>query len=173
MRGAPPREEEPMEKETRGTKWRTAWRRISRRLLSGGRTACGERHRPPRGSPGMTLIEIMVVIAIIGLIAGAVTFLVIPRFKKAKEGTAKILVEKVYNAAAEYYTIAPPGQGCPTLDDLVREDLLKEQQTKDQWGNPLQISCAGDVVEEVRSAGADGNMGNDDDILFSEKKESR
>ena len=119
----------------------------------------------------MTLIEIMVVIAIIGLIAGAVTFLVIPRFKKAKEGTARILVEKVYNAAAEYYTVAPPGGGCPSLDDLVREDLLKKEQTKDQWGNELDISCASDVVDEVRSAGADGSMGNDDDIFYSEKQE--
>ena len=162
-----------MEKETWGTKWRAAWRRISRRLLAGERGAKSEERRAKSASLGMTLIEIMVVIAIIGLIAGAVTFLVIPRFKKAKEGTAKILVEKVYNAAAEYYTIAPPGQGCPTLDDLVREDLLKEQQTKDQWGNPLELSCAGDVIDDVRSAGADGNMGSEDDIVFSEKKESR
>ena len=152
--------------------WRQVWRRAAARF--GIRSAARPLDRSPRGrspSPGMTLIEIMVVIAIIGLIAGAVTFLVIPRFKKAKEGTARILVEKVYNAAAEYYTVAPPGGGCPSLDDLVREDLLKKEQTKDQWGNELDISCASDVVDEVRSAGADGSMGNDDDIFYSEKQE--
>ncbi|MBN1773353.1 MAG: type II secretion system protein [Deltaproteobacteria bacterium] len=141
-------------------------RRLLRRLRPGGRAA-RETQR------GMTLIEIMVVIAIIGLLMGAVAFLVIPRFTKAKEGTAKILVEKVYNAAAEYYTIAPPGGGCPTLEDLVREDLIKEEQTNDQWGNPLEITCMGDVVESVTSAGKDGQMGNDDDISFSESRSER
>ena len=119
----------------------------------------------------MTLIEIMVVIAIIGLIMGAVAFLVIPRFQQSKDKVAGILVQKVYNAAAEYYTIAPPGGGCPTLDDLTRENLIKRDQTKDPWGKEMQISCEGDVVSEVRSSGKDTNMGNDDDIFYSEKQE--
>ena len=139
-----------------------AWRLL--RPARPGRQAARDAQR------GMTLIEIMVVIAIIGLLMGAVAFLVVPRFTKAKEGTAKILVEKVYNAAAEYYTIAPPGNGCPTLEDLVREDLIKEEQIKDQWGNPLEITCTGDVVESVVSAGKDGQMGSEDDISFSESK---
>jgi general secretion pathway protein G len=147
---------------------RSALRRVWR-LLRRDRLA----RRAAAAQRGMTLIEIMVVIAIIGLLMGAVAFLVIPRFTKAKEGTAKILVEKVYNAAAEYYTIAPPGGGCPTTEDLVREDLIKEEQTKDQWGNPLEIECAGDVVERVTSAGKDGQMGNDDDISYSESKGER
>jgi len=80
-------------------------------------------------------------------------------------------VQKVYNAAAEYYTIAPPGGGCPTLDDLTRENLIKREQTKDPWGKEMQISCEGDVVSEVRSSGKDTNMGNDDDISYSETQE--
>lgn len=152
---------------------RTAPHRVLRRALRRLRRWSPGRLDARTTQRGMTLIEIMVVIAIIGLLMGAVAFLVVPRFTKAKEGTAKILVEKVYNAAAEYYTIAPPGGGCPTLEDLVREDLIKEEQTKDQWGNPLEIRCSGDVVESVTSAGKDGQMGNDDDITFSETRKER
>ena len=158
-------------------KWQPERCPAPRRTL---RRALRRPHLPWRGRRGdrtarrgMTLIEIMVVIAIIGLLMGAVAFLVVPRFTKAKEGTTRILVEKVYNAAAEYYTIAPPGSGCPTLEDLVREDLIKEEQTKDPWGHPLEIRCSGDVVESVTSAGKDGQMGNDDDITFSETRKER
>ena len=143
---------------------------LASRQLSSALSAARPLDHSPRRSPSRHDADRINSIAIIGLIAGAVT-LVIPRFKKAKEGTARILVEMVYNAAAEYYTVAPPGGGCPSLDDLVREDLLKKEQTKDQWGNELDISCASDVVDEVRSAGADGSMGNDDDIFYSEKQE--
>jgi general secretion pathway protein G len=119
----------------------------------------------------MTLIEIMVVIAIIGMIMGAVAVAVVARTKKAKEGTARIKAQKVYEAAAEFYISAPPGTGCPTLEDLIQAEVIKAAQTKDDWGREFEIRCEGDVVSEVRSAGADGNPGNDDDIVFSEQQE--
>ncbi len=100
--------------ERRESRMRRAWRRAWREWARMGRAASDPRSpQPGARSPfqGMTLIEIMVVIAIIGLIMGAVAFLVIPRFQQSKEKVAAILVQKVYNAAAEYYTIAPPGGG--------------------------------------------------------------
>jgi len=183
-----------MENGEKGEQGGVAWRRMARRAWrdwarTGRRSAMagpdsrtpapqglgdrlGAEHPEPRiPLQGMTLIEIMVVIAIIGLIMGAVAFLVIPRFQQSKEKVAGILVQKVYNAAAEYYTIAPPGGRCPTLDDLTRENLIKREQTKDPWGKEMQISCEGDVVSEVRSSGKDTNMGNDDDISYSETQE--
>jgi len=171
-----------MENEQRGRRRESMMRRALRRAwrdwmrVGGRRQGVEASSRTPNPEPriplqGMTLIEIMVVIAIIGLIMGAVAFLVIPRFQQSKEKVAGILVQKVYNAAAEYYTIAPPGGGCPTLDDLTRENLIKREQTKDPWGKEMQISCEGDVVSEVRSSGKDGSMGNDDDISYSESQE--
>jgi hypothetical protein len=80
---------------------------------------------------------------------------------------AAILAERIYDAATVYYTMVPAGKGCPTLEDLVREDLIETRHTTDPWGHPPQIRCAGDVVDEVRSAGPDGNPGTEDDIPFS------
>lgn len=85
-----------------------------------------------------------------------------------QRNVAQILTEKVYNAAAEYYTIAPPGMGCPGLGDLVREGLIQPEQSRDPWGTQLKILCTGDVVGEVRSAGPDRIFSSDDDLFYDE-----
>jgi prepilin-type N-terminal cleavage/methylation domain-containing protein len=112
---------------------------------------------------GMTLIEIMVVVAIIGIITAAVAFAVIPRFRRAQKNVTRIAVEKTHAAATEYYVTA--GR-CPSAETLADEELITGGQKKDQWGTLLQITCDGDLIE-VRSAGPDQSMGNDDDIFFN------
>jgi general secretion pathway protein G len=115
---------------------------------------------------GFTLIEVMIVILIIGLIAGAVGFGVVPKMKKAKIETAKMLVGKISQAAA--MSLSAPGGTCPKgIDDLVAQGDLTKSQAKDPWGTPFIFRCPGtkepDGVD-VASPGPDKKPGTEDDI---------
>jgi general secretion pathway protein G len=116
-------------------------------------------------SRGFTLIEVMIVIVIIGLIAGAVSFGVVPKLKKAKIETAKMVVGKIANAAG-----ASMGSNstCPKgIEELIAQGDLSKSQAKDPWGVPYSFKCPGlkevDGVD-VSSAGPDKQLGTPDDI---------
>jgi len=110
---------------------------------------------------GMTLIEIMIVLVIIGMIAGAVGFAVLPQLAKAKIKTTRTAAKAV-SGAAEIW-IADHG-GCPTVSDLIEDKILNTNQTtKDAWDHDFSIDCDGDGPV-ASSAGPDGQMGNDDDV---------
>lgn len=115
------------------------------------------RHR----QSGMTLIEIMIVLVIIGMIAGAVGFAVLPQLAKAKIKTTRAAAKAVTGAAEIW--IADHG-GCPTVSDLVEDKILNANNTtKDAWDNDFSIECSEDGPV-AQSAGPDGQMGNDDDV---------
>ena len=57
-----------------------------------------------RRSRGMTLIEIMVVITILGLIAAAVGVAVIPQLNAARRDRAELDIKNIQNALKLYYT---------------------------------------------------------------------
>lgn len=110
---------------------------------------------------GMTLIEIMIVLVIIGMIAGAVGFAVLPQLSKAKVKATRADAKNV-SAAAEMW-IAEHG-GCPTVNDLIEDKILNaKNRTVDAWENEFTIECEEDGPV-ARSAGPDGQMGNDDDV---------
>ena len=122
-----------------------------------------------RGGRGMTLIEIMVVVAIIGMILAAVVVAVVPALRRNKKETTKIRVQKIQSAAALYYE---QNNECPPDVKSLRDYGIGGNE-KDAWGHDLQISCTGGNVE-VRSAGDDGSFGNDDDVVAtSEEEEER
>ena len=114
---------------------------------------------------GFTLIEVMIVIVIIGLIAGAVSFGVVPKLKKAKIETAKMVVGKIANAAAANMGTS---SACPKgIEELIAQGDLTKSQMKDPWGTPFTFRCPGikdpDGVD-VSSAGPDKQPGTPDDI---------
>lgn len=110
---------------------------------------------------GMTLIEIMIVLVIIGMIAGAVGFAVLPQLAKAKIRATRADAKKV-SGAAELW-IAEHG-GCPSVSDLVEDKLLStKSRTMDAWDHEFSIECDEDGPVAT-SAGPDGQMGNDDDV---------
>ena len=114
---------------------------------------------------GFTLLEIMVVLAIIGLIVGSVGVMVFNRFKKAQVQTAKTRVTEISNATTQY--MLDNSNTCPrSLDDLVAQKYLKKG-LKDPWGKDFIFRCPGQSDTDgadVISAGPDKQEGTADDI---------
>jgi general secretion pathway protein G len=122
--------------------------------------------RARRGGGGFTLLEIMIVLAIIGLIAGAVSIAVIPKVKKAKIQAAQLGIKKIVGATESI--LAGPGASCPKgMEDLVSQGEIRKGDVNDPWGTPYTYRCPGTQSPEgvdVVSAGPDKKPGSEDDI---------
>ncbi|PTL80433.1 type II secretion system major pseudopilin GspG [Vitiosangium sp. GDMCC 1.1324] len=109
---------------------------------------------------GMTLIEIMVVITILGLIMAAVGVAVIPKLDEAKQDTARLDIANIHNALKLYYTkkgkYPDTGTG---LRALVETQNL-EKIPQDPWGHEyVYMNEGGKPV--IISYGADGTQGGE------------
>jgi general secretion pathway protein G len=128
------------------------------------RTSAHERFRRllARGAAGMTLIEIMVVVIIMGLIASAVGFGVFKFLAKAKIKTAEQEVQHI-RSAIQIYQNDHPDQ-CPTVDQMRTDGQLdRNASANDPWNHPFTINCDGENISVV-SMGPDGRAGTQDDI---------
>jgi general secretion pathway protein G len=111
---------------------------------------------------GMTLIEIMIVVVIMGLIASAVGIGVFNQAKKARVETSTTEARNIEHAVQLWQQDHP--NGCPTVVQLQNDRVLDSHaRSKDPWDNDYMISCEGGDVT-VRSKGPDGQEGTDDDI---------
>lgn len=111
---------------------------------------------------GVTLIEILIVLAIVGLIAGGVAVVAIPKFAQAQKDTAKTDTRTIH-PVAEKYRIDHPGQ-CPTVEQLRAEkEISATSKITDPWDTPYAIRCA-DEETYVLSFGPDKKEGTADDI---------
>jgi general secretion pathway protein G len=114
---------------------------------------------------GMTLIEIMVVIAIIGILSTAIGVGVVNYFKKAKVDATRAQLRTVSMAIDLY---AAENDFPTDLREVVETRLVKEKQLVDPWKqdiiytNPAQQSQ--DNAYDLCSKGPDKVEGNDDDI---------
>jgi general secretion pathway protein G len=113
--------------------------------------------RAPRG---MTLIEIMVVLVILGLIASAVVIAVFPQLQRARVDRTVLDIGniesalKLYNARKGKFPDTTTG-----LKALVDMEIL-DKMPKDAWGNDYVYTLeAGRPV--IISYGADGTAGGD------------
>ena len=113
---------------------------------------------------GFTLLEIMIVLAIMGLIVTGVSIKVFSQLKKAKTQAARIGVKKVGDAAARF--MAGAGAGCPKgIDELIAQGELSKSDAKDPWGSAYIFRCPGTQDTEgvdVVSWGPDKIESNDD-----------
>lgn len=122
---------------------------------------CAERKRKHKRQQGMTLVEIMIVMAIIALIAGAAGFALIPQFTKAKVKQTSADAKTIASAVELHMS---ENDDCPSVDQLVSSKTLRQTaSTKDAWGNDFSIECNEDGAV-VRSGGPDEQMGTEDDI---------
>lgn len=115
---------------------------------------------------GMTLIEIMIVVAIIAMITGAVAVVAVPKMKDAQIKTAQTAARTVRNAVQQWQLSNNDYASCPTVSELVQDKQLDSgQATTDPWGEDFSITCEGDEVI-VRSNGPDKKPGSPDDVVI-------
>ncbi|WXB11497.1 type II secretion system GspH family protein [Pendulispora albinea] len=114
----------------------------------------------------MTLIEILIVLAIIGLIAGGIAMTAIPKFADAQKQTTKTSAQSLRQAAALWRTMN--AAECPTVDKLKAEKQLEaSSKLSDAWDQPFKIICDDDETTVV-SSGPDKKEGTPDDIRVPE-----
>jgi general secretion pathway protein G len=114
---------------------------------------------------GFTLIEIMIVLAIIALIAGGVGTAVFSQYKKAQVKIARQRVMAVKNGVSQYMI---DNNGCPKgIDDLIAQKYLDRGNAKDPWGKDFTFHCPGTNDPDnadISSTGPDKQEGTPDDI---------
>jgi len=123
-----------------------------------------------RLSRGVTLVEVLIVVAILSLIAGGVAIFAIPKFQQAQKDTAKTDCKTLVQVV-ETWKLNHPGATteCPTVEALKNDKALKsDQNTNDPWGKPYRITCSGEDFG-ASSAGPDGKEGSEDDIWAGAK----
>lgn len=139
------------------------------------RTECARRRC------GFSLVEIMVVIVIIGLLAGVVTVNVRSYITKAKRNTARqeiaTIVQALNSFYAEYGRYPTNEEGLEALakpSEKLPEPLL-DGELVDPWGQAYQYNAPGpNGPFEVVSYGGDGREGGegvDADVSSDKLKE--
>ncbi len=121
-------------------------------------------HRGP--VRGMTLIEIMVVITIIGLIAAAVTVAVLPQLQKAQIDRANLDIKSIEGALKLYY--ARKGNYPDTalgLKGLVDQQIL-DKVPQDPWNHDYVyvLERGKPIITSYGRDGVPGGEGPDADI---------
>jgi general secretion pathway protein G len=122
--------------------------------------------RSKRRQAGMTLIEIMVVITILGLIAAAVTVAVIPKIDQARQERASLDIKTIEGALKLYYAKKGSFPDTSTgLKALVDTQNL-ETMPKDPWGHDYvyMLEAGKPVLISYGRDGAPGGEGPDADI---------
>ena len=112
---------------------------------------------------GLTLVELVIVITLIGVLTGAIAVGVLKAQKSANVGAAKTACDTIRTQTMQWKA-QHPTEDCPTVDQLKAEkDLDTGFSLKDPWGSPYKVSCDSDEIT-CTSAGPDRKEGTDDDI---------
>ena len=126
---------------------------------------CLKRENP--GAAGFTLIEILIVVAIIGLIASMIAPNLIGRFERSKEEICKAQLETLSSAAQAFNL--DMNKFPATLEELINSSdpkwrgpyLSKRVIPKDPWGRDYQYKLPGEHGPfDLYSLGPDGQMNN-------------
>jgi general secretion pathway protein G len=127
---------------------------------------------PKRAQEGFTLIEMMIVVAIIGMIMGLVGLNVIKRFDEARIDTTKNQIRQLTLLLADFkrqcgnYPTTEQGldalarrenaPNCKNWEPFVQNGKLPQ----DAWGKDFMYTGSGDEIE-VKSLGADAKEGGE------------
>jgi general secretion pathway protein G len=114
-----------------------------------------------RSQHGMTLIEIMVVIAILGMMATLITVFYVRQQDQAKVDGTNIQMHNIEQALDAYKIRF---QSYPSTEEgiqvLVSKEIMKDMP-KDMWGNEFQYVRHNARSYTLKSFGADGSPGGE------------
>ena len=157
----------------------TAWRAVRRSMQGSlsfllgmaiaGPNAMPSPRRAIRRQPthGFTLLEIMVVIALISLLTTGVAVGALKMLRNAEDKQAKTNAATLATAA-ETFIIDHDSEECPTPEEMQRGGVLSSRsKTEDPWGTPYRIVCAPDSAIAI-SAGRDRTFDTGDDVQSDE-----
>ncbi|MBN1114383.1 MAG: type II secretion system major pseudopilin GspG [Oligoflexia bacterium] len=137
------------------------------------------------GNKGMSLIELMIVLIIMGMIAGIVGRSLMSRLSKAKVQSATLQMKAFQTALGDYYLdngmyptteqglealIQKPGSGPEPTSYSPEGYLDKGELPKDSWGNDYMYESDG-AKYSIMSYGADrkeGGSGYDKDLIVEQ-----
>jgi len=112
---------------------------------------------------GVTLVEILIVVAIIAMVASGVAVFALPKYKEAQKKTAETGARVIRSAIQDWQRVNNESS-CPTMSQLVQEKHIDSAaNTDDPWGEAYVLSCTDDDVI-VTSKGPDKKKGTADDI---------
>lgn len=125
----------------------------------------------PAGSSsrGFSLIELLVVLLILGLIAGLVVPNIMGRSEDAKSRAASSEVQRLSMAVDEFYL--DTGRAPRELRELIQRPsnvsnwngpYIRESNLADPWANPYEFRYPGDHLDvDIFSYGRDGEPGGE------------
>lgn len=114
-----------------------------------------------RRTAGLTLVELIIVITIIGSLMGVIAFAIFQRKAAADKETAKLACTQ-FRQSVLTYKQTHPDKDCVSPADLKAEkEIDSTTNIKDPWGSVYLIKCEGDEIS-VCSWGPDKKEGNDD-----------
>jgi general secretion pathway protein G len=136
---------------------------MAMQMTLGSRRALLERVRRLKRARGVTLFEVLIVVAILAMVAGGVAVFALPRFQDSQKKTAEAGARTI-RMAVQQWQAANNETGCPSISQLIQDKQLDTgQNTNDPWGQAYTLNCSDDEVT-VTSNGPDKKKGGKDDI---------
>jgi general secretion pathway protein G len=112
---------------------------------------------------GVTLVEVLIVVAIMALLASGVGFFAVPKYKQAQIDTALQSARGLRTAIQDWQRLNNETI-CPTMSQLVEgKQVDSAAVTSDPWAQEWIFACTDDEVF-VQSAGPDKKSGTADDL---------
>ena len=123
---------------------------------------------------GLTLLEVMIVVAILGLLASVMVGSAMGMFENSKLQIARLKVKRIRSVVEEYYVstgVYPTEQeGLKVLTSppLGLKPFLKVEELKDPWGEELLYTTSTTAHSgsfKIFSKGPDREQGTEDDLF--------